>query len=56
MFEIYGARIVEEKERFYTVFPKEPNEMPQDFPTYSEAREYGDEKFGRDNYVIESPF
>lgn len=38
----------------YTVFPKEEGEMPQDFPTYSDAQEYGDEEFGRGNYTIES--
>ena len=25
----------------YTVFPKQEGEMPQDFPTYSDAQEYG---------------
>ena len=34
----------------YTVFAK--NELPQDFPTYFEAKEYGDKEFGKD-YVIE---
>lgn len=38
----------------YTVFPKQEGEMPQDFPTYSDAQEYGDEEFGRGNYTIES--
>lgn len=26
----------------YTVFPKDDFEMPQDFATYKEAKEYGD--------------
>lgn len=38
----------------YTVFPKEEGEMPQDFPTYSDAQEHGDEEFGRGNNTIES--
>jgi hypothetical protein len=38
----------------YTVFPKQEGEMPQDFPTYLDAQEYGDEEFGRGNYTIES--
>lgn len=37
----------------YTVFPKDEGEMPQDFPTYSDAKEYGDEEFGEGNYTIE---
>ncbi len=40
---------------FCTVFPNDENELPQDFPTYEEAKEYGDEKFGIGNYTIESP-
>lgn len=27
----------------YTVFPDDPNRMPQDFQTYEEAEEYGTE-------------
>ena len=38
----------------YTVFPKDESYPPQDFPTYAEAEEYGDERFGEDGYVIES--
>lgn len=38
----------------YTVFPKIEGELPQDFSTYSDAKEYGDEEFGRGNYEIES--
>ena len=38
---------------FYTVFPNDPHEMPQDFGMRAEAEEYGDEMFGRGNYVIE---
>jgi hypothetical protein len=37
----------------YTVFPKDEGEMPQDFPTYSDAKEYGDEEFSKGNYTIE---
>ncbi len=42
-------------EWFCTVFPNNPDEMPQDFPSYEAAREYGDEMFGEGNYTIESP-
>ena len=38
---------------FWTVFPKDENAMPQDFPTKEEAKEYGDEEFGEGNYTIE---
>ena len=31
------------------------DEMPQDFESYVEAKEYGDEMFGEYNYTIESP-
>lgn len=37
----------------YTVFPKDPERMPQDFPTYNEAKAYGDEN-EPDGYVIEA--
>ena len=37
---------------FYTVFPKDKNEMPQDFPTYKEAEKYVNEEFGENNYII----
>ncbi len=37
----------------HTVFPKDENEIPQDFPTYAEAKEYGDEEFGENGYTIE---
>lgn len=40
---------------FYTVFPNDKNEMPQDFSSYKEAEEYGNEEFGVGNYTIESP-
>lgn len=36
----------------YTVFPKDPDRLPQDFPTYEEAEEWGDEM--EEEYVIES--
>lgn len=38
----------------YTVFPKDNGKMPQDFPTYPDAKEYGDEEFGEGNYTIEA--
>ena len=38
----------------YTVFPNEDGEMPQDFATYSEARDFADEEYGEGNYTIES--
>lgn len=44
------------KEWFCTVFPDDPDEMPQDFPTWKDAEEYGNERFGQGNYVIETPF
>lgn len=37
----------------YTVFPGEPDEMPQDFSTYTEAKEYAEKK-ELDGYTIES--
>lgn len=43
------------KEWFCTVFPNDLDEMPQDFESYAEAKEYGDEMFGESNYTIESP-
>lgn len=36
----------------YTVFPSDPEHMPQDFATYEEATEYGDE-YEDGNYTIE---
>ena len=30
---------------FCTVFPNDPSEMPQDFPSYEAAKEYGNEMF-----------
>lgn len=42
-------------EYFATVFPKEEGEMPQDFSSYAEAKEFADEKYGEGNYTIESP-
>ncbi len=42
-------------EWFCTVFPHDPDEMPQDFQSYNEAMEYGYEMFGKGNYTIESP-
>ena len=40
---------------FYTVFPNSKDEMPQDFDSYDEAREYGEAMFGSGNYTIECP-
>ena len=37
----------------FTVFPHDPDRMPQDFPTYSEAKAYGDE-WEPDGYDIEA--
>ena len=42
-------------EWFCTVFPNDPDEMPQDFESYAEAKEYGDKVFGKGNYILESP-
>ena len=39
----------------YTVFPKQEGEMPQDFPTCSDAQEYGDEEFGRATIRLNQP-
>lgn len=46
------------KNGFVTLFPKEEykNELPQDFPTWKEAEEYGNKQFGKGNYTIETPF
>jgi hypothetical protein len=41
-------------EWFCTVFPNDIDEMPQDFESYAEAKEYGDKMFGESNYTIES--
>lgn len=38
----------------YTVFPKDNDKMPQDFSSYSDAKEYGDDEFGEGNYTVES--
>ena len=50
-----GSRRAEErrmKHMIYTVFPDDPDRLPQDFPTYEEAKAYGDE--WEDEYIIES--
>ena len=36
-----------------TVFSKEEGEMPQDFPSYAEAKELADKEYGEANYTIE---
>ena len=38
----------------YTVFPKDETEMPQDFPSYKDAKDYGDSEFRAGNYEIQS--
>lgn len=38
----------------YTVFPKNEAKLPQDFPSYEEAKEYGDEECSEYGYTIES--
>lgn len=53
---IWGKKQRMFEERFYTVFPKDPKEMPHDSQTWEEAKEYGDERFGEGNYTIETPF
>ncbi len=39
----------------YTVFPKDPYELPQDFSDFAAAKAYGDQQLGPGNYEIESP-
>ncbi|MDD6456786.1 MAG: hypothetical protein PUF59_09420 [Lachnospiraceae bacterium] len=38
----------------HTVFPKDADEMPRDFPTWEEEKEYAEENFGDFGYTIES--
>lgn len=38
----------------YTVFPHDKNSLPQDFQTYADAQEYGNEAFGPNQYEIEA--
>lgn len=38
----------------HTVFPKDADEMPQDFSTREEAKEYAEENFSECGYAIES--
>ena len=40
--------------RFMGTAYKTYDYLPQDFPTYEEAKEYGNEEFGPEGYVIES--
>lgn len=52
-----GNRIdhrMEGKSMIHTVFPKDADEMPQDFPTWEEAKEYAEENFSERGYTIES--
>lgn len=37
----------------YTVFPHDENSLLQDFQTYADAQEYGNEAFGPNQYEIE---
>ena len=37
----------------WTLFPNDESEMPQDFYSWYEAKQYGDEMFGEGNYTIE---
>ena len=52
--ETFERRERKMNEWFCTVFPNDLDEMPQDFESYAEAKEYGDEMFGESNYTIES--
>ena len=38
----------------YTVFPKDEEEMPQDFDTYSKAFDFAEEEYGAGNYIIDA--
>lgn len=38
----------------YTVFSNDPDRLPQDFATYEEAKDYGDEWESASGYTIES--
>lgn len=51
---IYGVKVVCEREAVYTVFPNDPTELPQDFETWQEAIEFGEETYGKGNYTVES--
>lgn len=35
--------MAEQGDDIYTVFPNDQTRLPQDFPTYAEAKQYGDE-------------
>lgn len=52
MIEIYGARVVSEREWFCTVFPNDTSYSPKDCYTMREAEQYGNEMFGKGNYEI----
>lgn len=45
--------VIKDTETAYTVFPDDPDEMPQEFESYCDAEEYGNERFGKGNYIIE---
>lgn len=53
---VFGVEIKHEEDWFCTVFPNDPDEMPQDFGSWKEAMEYGNKMFGEGNYTIETPF
>ena len=38
----------------YTVFPKDENEMPQDFPSYKEAKETATNGSAKDNMRLKA--
>ena len=50
---MYSKHWMAEDGNFWTCFPNAPDEMPQDFPTWREADEYGRELFGSGNYIVE---
>lgn len=54
MFAYAAAIRRKENKMIYTVFPKDKDSMPQDFETYQEAKSYGDDVLGKDQYQIAS--
>lgn len=43
------------EEKIFTVFPDDKNELPQDFPTFEEAKAFAVKEFGKGKYTIQSP-
>jgi hypothetical protein len=41
------------EQTFWTLFPSDETEPPQDFDSWYEAKKYGDEMYGEGNYTIE---